>query len=387
MTASSIISIIHELEDIVGKKWIQNAIANIEEEVRRPKKLPAVEIQHHPLGYLFHQVLPGLDPRSSDLGNTIRLAGIASDVVKTVRSGVEGVQDRVERLKSSDHTEVRSTFYEFGVSAMLVERNHEVRFFEEMSVAGRRTPDLLVDGAVEIECKQKGKTQQEMADWELWELFYRKVNRWLTARHRSYSVELFTDERPTRSDVDWAQQQARQIVQNAAGRPVEVSRPGVYLVVGPIAISNHEGGVVAAPSEPLYPRVFEKVEMMALARGNELDVSRAVSVIVRCGTRQRNARETSISDKLGSARGQFSGERPAVVYFDLQLPLQSPSELDMQPASEAIQDWLRQHKSIAAVVLTTDVFGNEDGHIISARRRLIHRSGNVRLNLGKSFAL
>ena len=378
---------IEALRETLSVDWVDETVRVIEEQIRRPKKLPAVEVASHPIGELFHRVLPALKSGSASRYDIARLGAIAEDVLTPLESDVAGAESRLERLKSEDLALVDSTLYEFGVATMLLRRGHAVRFLKEKPTEGARTPDLLVDESVEVECKRRGTTRQEAEDRELWELFNRRAVRLITSKQRSLAIEFFSADGPTRDGVDWALRELRRQLSGDASLPIEEEMDGHHLLVRKIEVCGGNGGIVAQSPDPAFPREFERLEMMALARGTQLDASTGTAIICRCGTRCREGREPGISNSLDTARKQFSGDSPGVVFLDLQLPIAQPSQADLEPASEVIQDWLRQHRSVAAVVLTTDWVAEQGGRLLMARRRLVLRKDDVRHRLDPTFSL
>ncbi|MCH7499443.1 MAG: hypothetical protein IH886_05460 [Nitrospinae bacterium] len=375
---------IRALEKLLDPSWVAKETQVIENHVRKPKKLPEVKPQFHPLCELFHRVLPGLDTKTGNIHDAVKLGAYATDVMTVVQSVCSGQQTRIEKLKSRDITEVNSTLYEFNVASMLIKRGHTVEFVEEQK--GVRTPDLLVDGCVEVECKQRARTKVENIQYELWEQFSRQAIRNLGKKELSVSIELFTDQFITKKDVRQALSQIKKLQRNQLAK-VDYSENGVHLLVRPFDIEFKEGEIVTTPPEPRYPRMLKKVDIRAQVIDNSMLEDGALAISIRFGTQNIQNREGGIFTKLNDARQQLSEDFPSVIYLDLSLPIANASELDLQPASAVIKDWFRQHRSVAAIVLTTPLQYEVDRHLYVGSRRLIHRCDNARKPIDTEFSL
>ncbi len=68
---------LYQFADLVGKEWVADQVQKIESEVRRPKKSSEIERKFHPLGQLFHRVLPGLEAKTYDPGSLTKLTETA----------------------------------------------------------------------------------------------------------------------------------------------------------------------------------------------------------------------------------------------------------------------------------------------------------------------
>ncbi len=126
---------------------------------------------------------------------------------------------------------------------------------------------------------------------------------------------------------------------------------------------------------------------MSIITPSDFDVSRAIAFAVRCGTGQKTNREAVIESKLKSAKGQFSGHCPSIVFLDMRIPVSKPSDLDMQPAKEITDNWLRQNLSVSAVFLTTDFSIKEGGGATRARCRVLCQNKQARMPLKADFTL
>ena len=380
---------IKEFERLMGRDWVKHSTGQLEERIRRPKKLPEVDVDDHPIASLFHRVLPRLGQREGpNQDDLVRLGALAEDVIRPVEHGSVGADERIARLRSTDHEDVRATLYEFGVATMLIRRDHSVDFLPERPDKGIKTPDLLVDGCVEVECKRRGKTQQEKADRELWELFHRKVIRLIQAKCEvSMVIELYSDEVPTRGAVDWALSVVRSHVESGSIRAVEQVTDGHRVVIRKVRLHLDHAGLSCDPQPADGPRHFEKADIMMKVQDQKRIDGSGLFMMVRAGAGVRVARSLGLPNLLDTARKQFSGERPAVVFVDLQLPILDSSERDHGPANQAVQDWMRQHRSIAAAVITTDVFKAPGGGSVAVRLRSKNLAECPRLPLPDDFAL
>lgn len=98
----------------------------------------------------------GVTPEIWELGE------LAIKINLMKRKGIVGIDRRLTRLISANHSEYRSTRYEIQVAGMLVHRGHVITFIEE---GDRKSPDLLVyngQSKCEIECKHKEPSEDQI---------------------------------------------------------------------------------------------------------------------------------------------------------------------------------------------------------------------------------
>lgn len=71
----------------------------------------------------------------------------------------------------SDADQFKKIVFELDVATAFVKTSHKVKFVQVESENEKKTPDLLVDDKIEVECKKKERLTKR--DTQNQELFYR----------------------------------------------------------------------------------------------------------------------------------------------------------------------------------------------------------------------
>ena len=365
--SSDQILLINELQDILGIAWVETQLERFEKERKRPKKYNDRGKKFGTIITLLGNVIPTLGSDNTDEWSLLRLGYIANNITIATKAQCNGLEEKLAKLKAPNITQENSTLYEFSSASIMLSLGHQVDFIDEAK--GEKRPDLLVDGCVEVECKQRSETQVEIKQNVIWNQLYPQVQKIFYRKKQSAMIEVFSDkELVTHSDV---KQIVKVLKGIAPGQPVNEELDSVHIVVSPIHVREDSTGVIANTPNPRFPAGFQKVEM--LFHKNPNGVTRNSGFFLEClfGGNTLKGREEGISARLKSIKKQVSGTKPAIAFIDLRLKVNDVNTIDFSPAVAAVDDWMRQNTSLNAVVLTTPLETKVDGanivghHVIS----------------------
>jgi hypothetical protein len=193
------------LPALVDERWLEANVQKVAEGAATPRRTGSTRAPEHPLAELTFQVRAELelwgDPEFRPTANLARLGALAFSIRVLREARVSGLNERVSRLTTSNADDFESARFELDVAALFVVSGRTVRFVEELP--DERTPDLEVDGVLEVECKRKVElSQRDLAMRNSWEFLERQPYKTLPERG-AFRVEFSTRAAPTRTDIDW----------------------------------------------------------------------------------------------------------------------------------------------------------------------------------------
>lgn len=365
--------------DVLGIKWVEKRIAKFTSEQSRAKKFADKSKVFDPLTTAFGRVVPHLEEDTADYWHLLRLQAIARAVLNVSSAGCAGVEGRLNDLKSLVTKKVDSTVYEFHVASMLINEGHKVDFIPE---GEDKTPDLMVDDSVEVECKQRGQTDVEKYQTTLFEELYRDVKRVFVKKEFSALVEIYTSaELINRKDIAAIVKGLKNIEPGEEYRK-EQGETTVY--VRPVKPYQSGTGITANPPDPVFASSFRHVDCFF----HTSEPGRTGFFLeCRFGGLTLKGREQGIPSQLKAAKSQLSQDRPAIAFVDLRFTIKELEQIDFQPALDVVDDWMRQNTSFSAVVVTTPIENIIDGRGVVQRHILRLEHGNPRHPLPPGFSL
>ncbi|NMG72293.1 hypothetical protein [Parazoarcus communis] len=369
--------LIREFQEILGVEWVNKQLERFYKERDKSKKYNDRGKEFGTIISLLGNVIPTLGSDKTDEWSLLRLCYIANNVTSASNAFCNGVDEKIEKLKTLDTTQENSTLYEFVSASILLSLGHKVDFIAE--VKGEKRPDLLVDGCVEVECKQRGKTQVELIQDAVWNQLYPQVQKIFHRKKQSAMIEVFSDkELVNNTDIKKIVGFLKKV---EPGKLIREEIDSVHVVVSPIDVIDSPYGIQADTPDPQFPSAFHRVEMLFHKGPSGVTPNSGFFLECLFGGSTLRGREEGIKDRLRSAKKQVSGSNPAIVFIDLRLKINRRNSIDLSPAVNAIDNWMKQNTSLAAVILTTPIEtktneGNTVGHHIISR---LHDSPKVRL--------
>jgi hypothetical protein len=387
------VALVAQLPTLVDGQWLEAEVERVAADVvadtsggRRARRL------RHPLGELTYQVREELTmwgrPEFRPTVNLARL-GVLAFAIRVLRDAdVDGLDDRLARLTTSSADDFESTRFELDVAALHVMSRRKVRFVREKPE--QRTPDLEVDGALEVECKRKVElSQRDLAMRDTWAFLERRLYDTLPSAG-GYRVELWTRAAPTRTDVDWALAEVKRCLRERA-EVVDVtvadSSAGRDLRFCSLEVISDGGGVKV--NEPPGARPLEdfdvgKVEITARVTDRALRPQLALQFGFR--TDDRKDWIEGVRRSLRNARGQLSGDKPAVVFVEVPAAARASKEGRLGPLKDVVHEAFRNSTRLSGVAIAfTGWLEDEAGNGQAVAEYHVERNPSARHSLATNF--
>jgi hypothetical protein len=351
----AVIANIEYLRGRVGGVWLDDELAAIRDaragdrsggRRRNPR--------HHPLALQFDQVLTQV-AEGNQLNVTPALADL-SRLAVSVRlldqAGATGLDERLLRLQG-DYDLFESTSFELNVAADFARNGHTVEFLPE-STDGDRTPDLVVDNAVEVECKKKfTRTQRDRRNEESWDLISRRIWAAHSAPGTSLRVDLTTDTDPTRADVAWTLQQVSSFMEFEEQTRTVADQSRLLHLARMTPVEHGDSIEVTVPPEsPVQRSEGGQIEITCRLEGGRLYHHTSYDFSYR--SKAVPDWVASVSSSLKKAKGQFSGDLPALTVVGIPAPARWTGTEDRDRVVKVVESHMTSNSTISAVVLVTD---------------------------------
>jgi hypothetical protein len=334
----------------VGRDWIEQRVAEVhtfEEANERSGGRRTGMRSFHPLAVSAARYLAAEDVGTAhqSMGDgLVRLAMLGGAV--RVLDGVFGLTDRIANLVAGDAALYYATEFELLSAGLYAATGHRVQFVEE---ADTPTFDLLVDGEVEVECKQVTPvTQRERHAADLWSLLDRRLRRVLDQHDGVFFVYATVPDLPERSHVDEVVDKVLRLLEAGTAEAHE-SRGAVRLRYARTVARRDRRGISGD-----IPRWFPdrsqhlKVELSMALDGSAVEAGRGGALAFDGRTPPPDPARVA-REQVRKAPRQFTGERPAVVHVDIASALRRAHlQLGDTTVGLTIRSWLRRHPEITA---------------------------------------
>lgn len=305
----------------------------------------------HPAADLFARVRHHIDQSPTPISPTrdlIRLGILGQQISLLKQAGVTGISEKITSLRSDNWGLFASTTFEIEAAALHVQIGRHAKFVPE---GPQRTPDLLVDNEVEIECKSLSQlTQRDENNREMWSQLRRKI--WAATRGGSgYYVQFETTNDVRQEDIAWVLEHLEIARQRPDLEAQEANRSLRIAQLDPVR-STSKSGIECTPppgAPPLEEFDVGTVEMTMKVEGG-LVVQPHSTYMFAFRTKTRPDWETRAHSALKQARKQISGTAPAIVFIEAPLGNKDTNGRIGRGIADAIKELFRQSRSVSAVV-------------------------------------
>lgn len=300
----------------------------------------------HPAAEHFGRVKDHIARSGSEIKvipELVRLGVLGQQIAVLANAELAGLTDRVRRLRSDDWDSFASAAFELEVAALHVQIRRQVRFVDEVSTP---TPDLLVDGIFEVECKSvRQLTQRDENNREMWSQLKRKL--WAqTAGAKGFYVEFETKHDVRQDDIKWVLENIK--ATNLEDRVIEGA--GRRLRVAGLDPKVEGAGIACSPpagSPPLEEFDVGEVELMMQVQGN-VPTGNQSAYIFAFRTAEKPDWYKRAYRALRHARNQFSKTLPALIF--VEFPALHPQRHIKVAVKGAVTEFFRQSTTASAVV-------------------------------------
>jgi hypothetical protein len=347
---------------MIDEQWLEAEIEKIAATEGQPmpgNRLGARQ-RTHPLGELVYQVRGELrswgTPSFRATPQLAKLGALASAIERLRNLSVLGVEQRIPNLMSSDWNLFESTRFELEVADLHTQLGRSVMFIPE--VPGHRTPDMLIDETVEVECKRRVHlSQRDLGMREIWRQLQQRLHPLLAVEGRHYRIEMSTRTAPQRPDANWAMTEVKRIVDDGSFtgdmRVIDEER-GRDLRVSALVVEAgvHEPYVrVTLPIDARPEEEFDVAHMEQIAELQGGRMNPGYSTIYAFRTDDQKDWVEGVRSSLKSARSQLSGDRPGVVFVEAPAAVQASNRGDIGNVKRALDEAFRNSQRISGVVI------------------------------------
>ncbi len=314
----------------------------------------------------------------------LKVSKIAACLKILTDNGVSGVAEKVESIKSAADDAYQKIIYEIEIGSAYLKKGCKVEFVATQY--GKRTFDLLVDSAIELECKKKDRASNSgKRNKDYWTTIATRANKLMTYLGLNYMVMIKTLLNLEEEDMEFISQKLDELIRAKKEGSFNYLEKGVSIFLAKTGEKDQDIEATKLEfrtSEPLDFTIGPKGEVMKRDDGK---IYWRNSRFFGFKTSHLRDRAGSVIDSITNASGQFSGTRPTIIYVDLNIFMASDLEKDLQLIIPMIMAILAKTTSISAVVITNEVLTEDRQKITFIKRIFINE--NAKHRLPESFGI
>ena len=367
--------------DVVGNAWLSKELEKIYS-YKPPKKLRKLSFidyteRFHPLAFLIYQTDKQLktcvEKKFFEVSEQIlRLSYLGENLFVLKNQNTKGLDGKIRDLTSSDKALFDKTTYEIEVAAAYARKGYSVEFVETKSKEREKTPDLLVNKEVEVECKKKDrKTNRDIRNTEYWKLISRKASGMMEHFGLNYALYIKTQRDPEKEDVEFILRQLQKLIKEKKQGRFAFRDRGIGITLQILSLKDQEiesEGIEFGTSEEL-DYVVPAVEVRKKENGKIFIRNPRIFGFKSAVLPERI---TSVIETIKDAKQQLSGKRPGLIYVNLNMIDRKMIDRDFERLDSLIKQLLKNNSTISGVIVTTEYFVKDaQGYIYSHKARVI----------------
>lgn len=274
-------------------------------------------------------------------------------------AGVMNVETRISDLRLDDAERVASAIHEIRIAAAFIAEGRRVLFIPE---AGSRTPDMLIDDGIEVECKHKCRISgRDRQRYELYGILSRRLRSVFHDKvpHSLLAIEIVFHKEPSRPPIDRVVATARQALNDPKLRKFSEALTGEYSAqFETFAMGDGPDGLFL-PREQGQSKFDQRSTEGVVINPDGPILGRFINLSVGCEVRQDRVKGNVKS--LKSSIGQLSGRYPAIVSIDISETVNDVNGDSMAHLRDDLLAVMRNNSKISQVRLDSTVLHQIDG--------------------------
>lgn len=369
------------VKQLAGDAWLSKEFEKINS-YKPPKKLRKLSFidyteKFHPLAFLTYQADKQLkscaEKKFFEVSEEIlRLSYLGENLFILKEQNTKGVDSKIQDLTSPDKKLFDKTTYEIEVAAAYARKGYSVKFVETKSKEGRKTPDLLINNEVEIECKKKDRTtDRDIRNIENWKLIMQKTSGMMEHFGLNYAVFVKTQRDPEKEDVKFILQQLQEIIKEKKQGRFAFRDRGIGITLQILSMNDQEiesEGIEFGTSEELD----YAVPAMEFKRDGEGKAFIRNPRIFCFKSGKLPERISSVIESIKDAKQQLSGNRSGLIYVNLNTIDRKMIDKDFERLDVLIKDLLKNNSTISGVIVSTEFFVKDvQGYVYLHKARVI----------------
>lgn len=348
----------------------------------------------HPLAYLTYKVDKQLrsciENKFPEVSEQIcKLSYLGENLHVLKKQNVKGLDKKIKDLTSSGKEIFDKTTYEIEVAAAYIKKGYHIEFLETKSDEGVKTPDILIDfkNGIEVECKKKDrKSTRDIRNIELWKLIVQKASGMMEHFALNYAVIIKTQKDPREQDKEFILRQLQEFMKGKKEGRFAFKNKGIGITLHILSEKDKEiesSGIVFGTSEELDYEVTP-VEMKIEKDGKTLLRNPRFF-----GFKSAVLPEhiSSVTNSIKKAKQQLSGDRPGLIYVNLNLIDRKMMGKDFKRLYRLIKNLLKNNSTITGIIITTEFFYRKDKKIFLKHPAKVIRNEQATHHLPLNFRI
>lgn len=396
------------LKNILDSSWLEKEFQSIKSYTPSGKDENYI-VRFHPLAFLIYQADDHIEICKKDKSRLLteeilRPAILGESIAFLKHNSVEGLENKIQDLM--DNNQYDKTEFEVNIATILVRNGRQVKFIKTRSDEEEKTPDLMIDNQIEVECKKKdAKTKRDRVNEDLSGFIVHKAEDIMDFFGQNYVILIHTQEDLTKVRADDTVTYLRELIKEK--REGVFSYTDVHITLKKTFEKDEEvdSGLddsirTSLKLDELYKRIQEiasdKTKLIDLPSllNSEFDYQVLIENSEKDGrTILRNIRIIAIktaipSDRLVSvissiktAKKQLSGKCPGLICVNLNTISNKMIDNDYQRLTKMIENIFNNNTSISGVLVTREYYTNDGTKTYYSHDGLLYRNKNAKLPL------
>lgn len=379
--------------------------------------LGAIENYVNPLVLLLHGAERNILERRRN--SKLIITNETIDIVRLGRyieilrlNNTTNLNDKLCEITSSDKTNFEKIINELQMASGFAKSNHKVQFIKTKSDSGQRTPDLLIDDNIEVECKKKDKaTRRDIRNYELLNRLEHKLIELMNKYMKFYLVFAYFNEDPDNEMMKEIVRELQKIIQT--GNDLEINLKTVNVVANKICENNEHIPLGIKPEilqmsgidpnlvdEAIRKRISKPELVNYEANRPDFDATPFALKVQPDGLvitshvmkflfkiKDTSDRIKSIINSINDAKGQLTGDKIGIICVNLTHISEKLIESDFALLGQMIENVFRNNSRISAVAITSEFYLKEKEGVRFVHKASVIRNKNATKPLPQEFEI
>lgn len=410
------------VKDNLDDEWLQSELQIIHDYYKTNKNTRVLgnpEDIFNPLAYLIYQSENALDKKRLDPS-----LGISQDIMRITTLGtyfeilqnskVIGFKEKVLELINANKESFEKIIFEINIAAAFLKSNHKVNFIETKSVEHKKTPDLLVDNKIEVECKKKDRlTPRDIKNHDSWNHLQRKLISLMNSIGKFYFIYIYFENDPSSKTIKNVLKKIRKII--SSDKQGEFVDEELKIFMYPTSIKGENFTLPIKIenknqlSDRLTPEIFDNLlkskipnhEILdykkqkpdfdtinfrtSLFQNGDVVIGEMMKFLFK--TKQAPDRLTSVIKSIKDAKSQLSGDRCSIICVNLTNISHKLAEPDYVRLGDMVNQTLQNNSTISAVAITSEFFTKDVNGMRFQHKSSVIRNKDAKFPLPEDFKI
>ena len=402
--------------------WLKQEFEKVEKYYKTKKNtrvLGDIKNYANPLALLIYQAEKNISERRTNSNilisnETVDITRLGTYIDLLKSNNVTGFKEKFNELKLSDNKNFEKIINELNFAGGFAKSNHTVEFIKTQPTENQRTPDLLIDGNIEVECKKKDKlTKRDIQNNDLWNRLQSKSIELMNNFKRFYLIYAYFEKDPTSQIIKKILKELRKAIQS--GKDIESKVDGINIIANKICENNEVfpiGIQVQNKSELksiLDPNLIDKAISQRISKPeiinyekirpdydhtpSTFNIMQNGSVVAK-GTmkflfkaKEAPDRLKSIISSIKNAKGQLSGKKIGIICVNITHISEKFMDKDRELLGLMLRNVLQNNSKISAVAITSEFYTRDKNGIRYQHQASIIRNENANHPLPENFVI